>query len=80
MQVVEYVDLHGELGLHKGVVALVEHGLRLINVALWGQSKSCAPIPVGLAMRERKQVLLASQAVERKVYFFCFCHDLLNYN
>lgn len=61
MKVVEQVEVHGRLGLHEGVVALIELLLHCLVVSVGGDGKHLSPEAVILAIRETEDVVISYQ-------------------
>ena len=70
VEMFKQVKWHWGLGLGEGVVTFVETECIGLNVSFRGQAKWLSPEAVSLAVRERKDVIFASEAVELEVGHF----------
>lgn len=75
MQIFQDVEAHGRHRFHVRVVALVEVGSVVADVALGCEAQTLPPKAVRLAVRVGKDVFLASDSVESEFdVAFAFCH------
>ncbi len=61
MKVIEQVEVHGRLGLHKGIVALIELLFNSLVISIGSDGKHLSPKAIILTVRETEYVVLSYQ-------------------
>jgi hypothetical protein len=61
VKVVQQVKVHGRLGLHKGIVALIELLFNSLVISIGSDGKHLSPEAIILTVRETEYVVLSYQ-------------------
>lgn len=71
MKVIEQVEVHGRLGLHEGIVALIELLFNSLVISVGSDGKHLSPEAIILTVRETEYVVLSYQKYicEKKCHY-----------